>query len=467
MSYRNRKLVSESFENVETTVPEIGAIDSDLSTAELDSHFSEADILIQDTELVEKLEDTVGEDEGQQETAILAVEAIASRWAICRRSLVRESLVPYREPSESSKSSSSGKSDNKTEKKGFKQFLISLWETFLDWMDSLAITIGKIVKGLTNAGKGLEKLADKQADKLKSLKSATAKKDKITIKGHGNVRLFYIDNDHDALNGRFDLTRVDQEVKKLESDVGNWVAGNLDATGDFIKVVVEEGEKVKRSREGGSFTDALRRAMKGASNRYDSIPNKPSDFFRATENKLKRMGPPGSKEEQVLFALPNNDYLQVFKYSHEMEEGQDKQEYAISGCRFISAHSEDVAADFKTPFGELPDKILAINLSTPNIANLISVNTAMKNLAGALIKVEREYDKTKREIANINKQARELLRLSKESEGLDRLSSRIANRVARETGMTTNNLYRFKTKLLGNTAKACGVYVAAGLTAYE
>jgi hypothetical protein len=458
MSYKNRRMIKESFENPtigdEIDYVEASLIQSDLSDAEVDAHFGEGEVLASDTDTVEKMEAAATDDVGSNNASILAVESIARRWDVqTPRRLSRESMVPYTGPAGQHQGSDASKGDKSDSKKGFRQIIVDLWERFLEWAEGIITSIAQGWKNLFSAGRSFEAASAKYSKRLKNLGSVKPDA-KPKINGIDNIRVLSIDGD---INPSTYVGSLPRDILQLQTDIADWLSGNLTIAKDYIELKID-----------GSEIDRMDNKHKGSFKQMTLS----SGFFKETKKKLKKMGPANAKEDQFLVPVMNNDFIQVFSYETEYVNQDVTLPYGISGMRYISAmmevtrHNQSVFDVSITGKGAPITGVTFKSVMSPS--ELMHINSNLGELGKGLREVERKYTKVMGDVGQLKKDAKAKLTESRNTE-LDiraRGQAAIANRIAREAILSTQAAYRATTSMSKSAARACNLLLKANIACY-
>lgn len=342
----------------------------------VDLMLAEGDVIASDLTLLEEMQ---GYDNSASQ---LATESIAKRWSIRKLKTEGNSTVE------------------------------EMWNVFLEWMESLTYIFQDLVNSAVGYGKRMLRrqrfLEDRHVTfQEKVTRPATGFMDA----GEYSRRMIVSDT--------FDPRSCDEIAKTLPGDVKKlmtWAQDGIKQATQVLKIVQTDNSRFD-TVEDINFNKA---GVSHATNFNILIGKKLSRQFNQVGSSRD------SDEQQLLWGLPGNAYLQFFSYHYDGKASGDK--YPMEGVRFISPIYDTI------PPRELDhpkDEILRFN-------KLYELIRSVKPLALALVEIETNNRGIQREMRTLRK-AVESTRKNKRSTTVE---ERYAHRVARERLMTANHSLR-------------------------
>lgn len=387
-------------EGVEAHLVEVEGQDADLGEAEM-----VGDQLAADTETLENLgdvvEDAVESGEGMDETAARAVEvgveAISNRWGFKVQKLGAESF-----------NGANRAQATRVAYEGVMDAVKDAWDTFLKWLQEMINKLRDFWVKYVNAGKAMQKRADKLSDRLDNLGSKV-KNGKDKIGGGWTAKLL--------LDGKIDPEGVIALAGPITSDIKKAaVAGRM-------KLTSAEGS-IKSGSRSGSDT--------------------PVEFGKKTSKALSKLVPNNATNPKG-FALPGGAYW----VGYEMSVGDNSPKVLVGA------------------FAAVPENTGDKKINTPNSNQMKTAIGAINTYGAALEKSITEFRPAQEEMSKLNEAVKSAIAKLKDGKAEEKEANKTALKEARFAVQTNVAMTRAVSAALRNGGFGLIGYVQAGIDAYE
>lgn len=317
-NFRNRTLLLEGMgeadsldavEAIEAEAAEnIG--ESEKADAEVSGLLDEGEELAEDTGALEAQDDILEDEEAKgeeiseahAETVELVTESFERKW----------NIAPSQKRVMAFENFNGSRGQTKLVREGLGESIAKGWDTFIKWCQNILDTIMDKYGQYMGTGNSFVKYAEKTIEVLGKNTTKAEGKDKVKANYAKNF----------TIDGKFDVDAAVAVASALPGEASKLLSWAKEQMDDATKVV-----DLVQSKEGGKFDKELG-AGKDA-----------PEFGKKIARKLAPVGPKGSAEEdQSVYALPGNNFLQKFSYKME---GMAR----ISGIRFIKAGDSISKAD--------------------------------------------------------------------------------------------------------------------------
>lgn len=434
--FAKRRFIRESFSTDSDSILLDEFEPEDIIKSELDSDEEAALIDVgeeftTDSDKITKVMESDITDVAGNKSRALVIESFKRKW--CIRDLKTESSTAV--------GASTVEPMKDEEKTGV---IRKLWERFLKWLEDAIAFIVEAFGNMTLQSKKYKKVGAKleAAIKEKATGNGIPKKERIVIKGSRAINTFFMDND---LNSAVEVFQLPKYVNELSTSVAAWVQGKVDLDSNMVTL----DAKNKRSFERSGYEDLV--SMKGTS------------FFKKTSRKLKKMGPEGSEEEQVLFPILGNAYIHCFKYNAKYHVSETEEwDNPIVGMRYISTE----AALAKLNMGIIKEvEIPSISFPAPKLPDLIKLKSSFDVMVNSLEKIESTFGKTRNNLKRLKDESKKLVSEIK-NKSLDRYERNKLNAsllVVRETITTTKQSQKISHTLARDGVLCISTFIKNGL----
>lgn len=386
-------------EGVEAHLVEVEGQDAELGEAEM-----AGDQLAADTDTLESLgdvvEDAVESGEGMDETAARAVEvgveSIANRWGFKVQKLGAESF-----------NGANKAQATRVAYEGVMDAVKDAWDTFLKWLQEMINKLRDFWVKYVNAGKAMQKRADKLGDRLDNLGSKV-KNGKDQIGGGWTAKLL--------LDGKVDPAGVIGMASGLSGDIKKAAAAGK------MKLQAVEGE-IKSGTKSGDDTAV--------------------EFGKKTSKALSKLIPNNSSGAMG-FALPGGAYWIGYKMP-------------ISETDTVRVGA----------FVAVPENTGEKKVKTPSSAEMKSAIGAINTYGAALEKAITEFRPGQEEMAKLNEAVKSAVSKLKDGKAEEKEANKANLKKARFMVQTQVALVRASSAALRNGGFGLIGFVQAGIDAYE
>lgn len=387
-------------EGVEAHLVEVEGQDADLGEAEM-----VGDQLAADTETLENLGEVVGDavesGEGMDETAARAVEvgveAISNRWGFKVQKLGAESF-----------NGANRAQATRVAYEGVMDAVKDAWDTFLKWLQEMINKLRDFWVKYVNAGKAMQKRAEKLADRLDNL-GGKVKTGKDKIGGGWTAKLI--------LDGKIDPAGVMGMATGLSADL------KTAAKGAKMNLEVINGE----IKTGAGTRDATHKV----------------EFGKKTSKALSKLVP-SAATAPVAFALPGGAYWVTYMMP-------------VSEADKVAVHA----------FAQLGENTGDKKISTPNASEMKSAISAINAYGVALEKAITEFRPGQEEMSKLNDAVKTAVSKLKDGKAEEKEANRTSLKKARFAVQSQVALTRASSAALRNGGFGLIGYVQAGIDAHE
>lgn len=371
--------------------------ESEAADNEVAGLLDEGELLSNDTTDLEGQEEVVEEVEeaGEEitpehaDTISLVTESFCRSWGITsnKRKLATENFTGKR-------------GDTKLLREGLGDTIAKGWETFYRWCQDIVDTIVSKYKTHFGTGQSLIKASEKFGELL--TKRTTADKDKVSA---GYEKFFVMDGGLDIETS----IAIGKSLLQVTSEIDAFCAESLL---NGVKII-----ELSQSEEG---------------KRFDQVAGQAKDAPKFGKKIARKLSPVGGKdgknEQQFVFALPANNYLQGFSYDKVINKGEDAT-VTIAGSRFIKAGDSISKAD------EANKEVTLIAT-----AKLVEYNTTLGVVGNALKEIEVNTKKTREASRTILDAIKAQGKKAKAADKKDKGHYRATQMLARESFVSAQHL---------------------------
>lgn len=443
-NFRNaRKLQTESMGEAdvldiiepveESAAANIGEVDSD--DQQVLAMLGEGEELVADTQLVEELEEQVGEvvesgediTDAHAETLELVTESFTAHWFID---------APTRKMKFESFRGTDYRGRTKLVHEGLGETAKGAWNTFWEWVEGIIDSLKDTWKKYFGAGKAYQSFYDKQIPMVDKLGA---------VKADAKVKVGY--QKHFTIDGKFDLaeslslvTNMPSAAKKLV----DWANKRCEASTELVKVSF--------SVEEGRIFDSVKRSIDGLAEGKDAA------FGKKINRKLAPLGPKGSGEEQSIYALPGNSYIQQSDWMEDLGAEKDTPlKIKMSALRFIS----DAGAVSEPGESEKTEDPIAA-------AKIKEVLLKLKPIADALSKIETEHGKIRESLKKLMEESKsKASKPDSDDKAANKAAKKAAKRVSREAVLSARHSVLAVTNVYKTVGAGIIAMTKAHMAAYE
>lgn len=388
-------------EGVEAHLVEIEGQDADLGEAEM-----AGDQLASDTDTLENLGDVVEQavesGEGMDETAARAVEvgveSIANRWGFKVQKLGAESF-----------NGANKAQATRVAYEGVMDAVKDAWDTFLKWLQEMINKLRDFWVKYVNAGKAMQKRADKLSDRLDNIGSKM-KSGKNQISGGWSAKLL--------LDGKIDPAGVAAMASAL--------------SGDLKTAASASASKLNKTEEG------IKSSSRGTGDDAITV-----EFGKKTSKKLSG-AVPNNAETPTAFALPGGAYWVAYQMPV----------------------SDRVKAKVGS-FVAVPENTGEKKVNTPSSAEMKSAIAAINSYGATLEKAITDFRPGQDAMSKLNDAVKSAVGKLKDGKAEDKEANKVALKLARFAVQTQVSLVRASSAALRNGGFGLIGYVQAGIDAYE
>lgn len=388
-------------EGVEAHLVEIEGQDAELGEAEM-----AGDQLASDTDTLENLGDVVEQavesGEGMDETAARAVEvgveSIANRWGFKVQKLGAESF-----------NGANKAQATRVAYEGVMDAVKDAWDTFLKWLQEMINKLRDFWVKYVNAGKAMQKRADKLSDRLDNVGSKI-KSGKDQISGGWAAKLL--------LDGKIDPAGVVSMASSLASDIKSAAMAG--------RMILEKSEEGIKSGTRGSGDDSTA-----------------VEFGKKTSKKLSG-AVPSNAENPMAFALPGGAYW--------------------IGYKMPVSESSNVRVG---SFVSIPENTGEKKVKTPSSGEMKSAIGAINAYGAALEKAITDFRPGQEAMSKLNDAVKTAVGKLKDGKAEEKEANKAALKKARFAVQTQVSLVRASSAALRNGGFGLIGYVQAGIDSYE
>lgn len=387
-------------EGVEAHLVEVEGQDAELGEAEM-----AGDQLAADTDTLENLgevvESAVESGEGMDETAARAVEvgveSIATRWGFKVQKIGAESF-----------NGANRAQATRVAYEGVMDAVKDAWDTFLKWLQEMINKLRDFWVKYVNAGKSMQKRAEKLSDRLDNLGSKV-KNGKDQIGGGWTAKLL--------LDGKIDPAGVAAMASSLSSDIKSAAAAG--------KLVLDKVDgEIKSGTRAGDDNTAV-------------------EFGKKTSKKLSS-AIPNNADTPMAFALPGGAYW--------------------IGYRMPISDSAKVRVG---AFVSVPENTGEKKVKTPSSAEMKSAISAINTYGVALEKAITEFRPGQEAMSKLNDAVKSAVAKLKDGKAEEKEANKTNLKKARFAVQSHVSMVRASSAALRNGGFGLIGYVQAGIDAYE